>query len=168
MSETTRLNLGCGNDLRRGWINVDRWPPDDWAKHSSISEYAFKQVVLSPLDLWPWPDDSVDEILAKDFFEHLPDIINAMNQCWRMLKAGGTLTLIVPTTNGPGAWQDPTHRSFWNQNTLKYFEAGNPYNTAYAKRYAILGSWRIVSLRLWQSPAGDGEKMEAVLKKVLA
>lgn len=162
--EPVILNLGCGNDLRKGYINVDRRVPKGW-NPSPTNQYTFQQVVIPHFDKWPWSDNSVDAILAKDFFEHLPDIINTLNECWRILKSGGRLAIIVPTTNGMGAWQDPTHRSFWNLNTLKYFEAGNPYHETHAENYGILGGWRVVRMRTWESPAGDGEKMEAVLQK---
>ncbi len=39
-----------------------------------------------------------------------------MNEIWRICKPGATLDILVPSTDGRGAFQDPTHVSFWNIN----------------------------------------------------
>lgn len=81
---------------------------------------------------WPWPDSSVDQLRAHDIFEHLlcdkmkssvpqkyPKI-RLMNEAFRVLKPDATLDLFVPTTDGRGADQDPTHVTKWNINSLFY------------------------------------------------
>ena len=70
---------------------------------------------------WLLPDDSVGVLRASHIFEHLDDPIHAMNEAYRVLAPGGWLLLEVPSTDGRGAFQDPTHRSFWNENSIAYY-----------------------------------------------
>lgn len=74
---------------------------------------------------WPFEDNSVSVIRANDVFEHLKDPIFTMKECWRVLKPGGFLIGQVPSTDGRGAFQDPTHCSFWNENSFFYYTNKN-------------------------------------------
>lgn len=67
-------------------------------------------------------------------------IIHFMEEANRVLKVGGRLEAIVPSTDGRGWAQDPTHVSYWNENTVQYF-AGD------LKRlypHLIKGNWKHV------------------------
>jgi SAM-dependent methyltransferase len=112
-----KLNLGCSDDLRPGYVNVDLGRVI--ARHRERVDRATVGADLR--NAWPWPDSSIEEIRAWDIFEHLPDINHTMNESHRVLRPGGILDLFVPTTDGRGAWQDPGHVSWWNVNTLRYF-----------------------------------------------
>lgn len=70
---------------------------------------------------WNFEDNSVGVIRAFDTFEHLKDKVHVMNEAHRVLAPGGVLLLMIPSSDGRGAFQDPTHISFWNENTLWYF-----------------------------------------------
>jgi predicted SAM-dependent methyltransferase len=74
------------------------------------------------------PTNSVGYIRAFDFVEHMKDPIQFMNQVYRVLAPGGWLRIAVPSTDGRGAFQDPTHVSFWNLNSFWYYA-----NEQYAK-----------------------------------
>lgn len=148
-----KLNLGCSDDQKPGWTNVDMAPPAD---------------VIADLNIkWPWEDSTVDVIYAHDCFEHLQNPehpgnrgkIWAMNEAWRVLKPGGVLDLAVPClilSDGkinPGAFADPTHVSFWTTDDKYYFceEWNNPQGErgrlgpAYGIK-AVFGirSWRVL------------------------
>ena len=60
---------------------------------------------------WPFEDNSVGVIRAVDFVEHMPagKEIHFFNEAWRVLAHGGMLLIEVPSTDGRGAFQDPTH-----------------------------------------------------------
>lgn len=62
-------------------------------------------------------------IRAKDFLEHIPQrhVIDTMNSIHEALVPGGWLLSMTPSTDGRGAFQDPTHVSFWNENSWLYY-----------------------------------------------
>jgi SAM-dependent methyltransferase len=128
-----RLNLGCCDRHIPGYINVDIAPPAD--------------VLCDLRQPWPWRDSSIDGIRADDILEHLPDKIHAMNEAWRVLRPGGAFEITVPTTDGRGAWQDPTHVSYWNRNSFFYFEAGNPHRERFGGHYGIQARFRTIEAR---------------------
>jgi len=125
-----KLNLGCSDRLMKGYVNVDLCEPAD-----AIADLSA---------FWPWLDSSVEEVQAWDIFEHLPDKIHTMNECHRVLMAGGKLDLWVPTTDGRGAFQDPTHKSYWTPNDLFYFcEHFEEWNR-FHNPYGITARFRLV------------------------
>lgn len=78
-------------------------------------------VIANLDDVWPFEDNSVGVIRASHVFEHLKDPIHTMNEAFRVLAPGGWLLIEVPSTEGRGAFQDPTHVSFWNENSIWYY-----------------------------------------------
>lgn len=74
---------------------------------------------------WPMADSSVGVIRAFDVFEHLRDPLHTMKECYRVLAPGGWIFAQVPSTDGRGAFQDPTHVSFWNENSWLYYTHAN-------------------------------------------
>ena len=69
----------------------------------------------------PLPDNSVGVINASHVIEHLRDPIKTMREIHRVLAHGGWAFIEVPSTDGRGAWQDPTHVSFWNEHSFWYY-----------------------------------------------
>jgi O-antigen biosynthesis protein len=70
---------------------------------------------------WPFQNDSIGVIRANDVFEHLRDPLFTMKELYRVLAPGGYALIRVPSTDGRGAFQDPTHVSFWNENSFLYY-----------------------------------------------
>ena len=62
---------------------------------------------------WPWPDDSVSEILLKHVLEHLgrdPVVyLNIMKELYRICHDGATIRIIVPHHRHENFFNDPTH-----------------------------------------------------------
>jgi len=69
----------------------------------------------------PLPDNSVGVLNASHVIEHLRDPVKTMSEIHRVLCDGGWAFIDVPSTDGRGAWQDPTHVSFWNENSFWYY-----------------------------------------------
>lgn len=69
----------------------------------------------------PLEDSSCGIIRAHHIIEHLREPIWTMAECHRVLCDGGWLLIEVPSTDGRGAWCDPTHVSFWNQASFNYY-----------------------------------------------
>lgn len=119
-----KLNLGANNRRVEGFISVDIAPPADQ--------------IVDLSKAWPWPDNSVDEVLAYSVFEHLPDKRHTMNELWRVLKDGGIARLQLPhATLGDGGHCDPTHCSYWTTSDFEYYHPGVPERERFRDHYGI-------------------------------
>lgn len=82
-----KINLGCGTDIRPGYVNVDfrKTHPD------------VREVDLSCFP-WPFDDQSADEVMMLDFLEHFPmsSAMTILRECNRILRKGGVLVIQVP------------------------------------------------------------------------
>ncbi len=101
------FDLGAASSPREGWKTVDLQGSVD--------------VRVDLRQPWPWPDNSVFAFRAQDFLEHLPDKMHTMSEIHRCLVPGGWLLSSTPSTDGRGAFQDPTHVSYWNSNSFWYW-----------------------------------------------
>jgi predicted SAM-dependent methyltransferase len=126
-----KLNLGCGYNHMPGYVNIDNRPevnPD---------------LLCDVLGGLPYGDNTVEKVFARDFLEHIPigKVIGVIENIWRVLKFDGIFESITPSTDGRGAFQDPTHVSFWNQNSWLYYS--EPH---LRKLYGIKANFEIVEI----------------------
>ncbi|WP_438315713.1 hypothetical protein ACSHWO_26925 [Streptomyces sp. HUAS TT3] len=54
-------------------------------------------------------------VRAVDFLEHVPQKIPLINELYRLLAPGGMLLSLTPSSDGRGAYQDPTHVAYSNE-----------------------------------------------------
>jgi predicted SAM-dependent methyltransferase len=128
-----KLNLGSRDRRFPGFLSVDIAPPAD--------------VVADLSRPWPWNDSSVEEVRAYHIFEHIADSIHVMNELWRVCRRGAVIDIEVPSaTHGAGAWQDPTHKSFWTMNSFQYFEDGSAAHKRFSDAYGIAARFKIRSI----------------------
>lgn len=138
---------------------------ETWAKNSGLrivelggrmaAKAGYETVDLRDSDIiadlndpWPFEDGSVGVVRAFDVFEHLTDSIHTMKELYRVLAPGGYAFIQVPSTDGRGAFQDPTHKTFWNQNSFLY------YTTAQKNHY-IDCPVRFQAMKLGTSPINE-------------
>jgi O-antigen biosynthesis protein len=109
----------------------------------------------------PVPDGSLGCVRAVDFLEHMnhcPDstcvhgadggprcMVGIMNELYRVLAPGGWLVSSTPSSDGRGAFQDPTHVSYWNPNSFWY------YTRSDQARFVRGVTCRFQGTRVWQS-----------------
>lgn len=109
------------------WAELEMLPKVDICGRFSnpygyISVDLKKASVLADLEKpWPFADSSVGVVRASDALEHLTDPVHTMKEIHRILVPGGYLISRTPSTDGRGAFQDPTHKSWWNQNSFFYW-----------------------------------------------
>jgi len=117
-----KLNLGCGFRKMPGYINIDN--------RAEVSP----DEVIDVTDGLPYEDSSVEEVVAVDFLEHIPigKTVAVVEEIYRVLRHDGLLHHFTPSTDGRGAFQDPTHVSFWNINSWLYY-----MHDAYRNLYGI-------------------------------
>ncbi len=109
----TVLDLGCGEGrhafeaYRRGArvVAVDRGVSEvgttkRWlgaiAEAGEAPAGAASAVVRGDLLALPFPDESVDRVIASEVLEHIPDDETAMAEIARVLRPGGTVAVTVP------------------------------------------------------------------------
>lgn len=106
-----KLNLGCGYDVREGWVNLDS---------SALSGVnVVHDIEKLPL---PFENDTFELVLAKDVLEHVEyiDILRDLN---RIIKPGGKLIIQVPHFSSVANYIDPTHKKKFSIQTFEFFVA---------------------------------------------
>ena len=103
-----KLDFGCGPNKRgEDWIGVDMY------KMKGV-DVVFD--LADPKKKYPWKDNSVDQIHAAHFLEHLTNLgerwerVHFFNEMYRILKKGGTARLIFPHWCSQRYYGDPTHK----------------------------------------------------------
>ncbi len=97
-----KLNLGCGNKLLKGYINLDKF------------NY-YKCDITHDLEKFPYPfkNDSANEILLSHVLEHLgqqPDtFINIIKELYRICSNNALIIISVPHPRHENFLSDPTH-----------------------------------------------------------
>jgi len=118
-------------NMAKRWCQLNNYPMIDLgAKYGK--PVGFIGVDLYGADItadlnkkWPFRDNSIGLLRANDIIEHLKDPVNTMNEAYRVLVDGGWFLIEVPSTDGRGAYQDPTHISFFNSNSFWYYTDKN-------------------------------------------
>ncbi len=113
-----KLDLGCGKKKKKGSVGIDTY---NWAGRYPKGEFLQGRV---PEILKKFGNNSVEEVRAKHFLEHISQdkVIYTINEVYRILKVKGLFDITVPPTTGRGAFCDPTHVSFWNDLSFRYYD----------------------------------------------
>ena len=88
MKKKIKLNLGCGKDIKKNFINIDFYKHPN-TKVDLITDLGKKM---------PFKDSSVDYIYSSHLLEHLTWIEGnkLINDCYRVLKKGGKIRILIP------------------------------------------------------------------------
>lgn len=130
-TKIVKLNLGCGSDVRPGYVNVDKFPsqPD---------------VIAADFPQLPFTNNYADEVVLSHVLEHFgyADGLTLCREMLRVLKKGGVANIEVPDVAWcmaqflgapePNQWTDPTM----------------DYNTAH--------KWGLYAQAIWGDQHNDG------------
>lgn len=116
-----RIDLACGQRKKDGFWGVD------YKKCDGVDEVV--DLLRFP---WPWADECVEEVHCSHFIEHIPQVywnaakptltilpqsdesVDLLSRFWmelyRVMKIGGTATIVAPYAHSDRCHQDPTHR----------------------------------------------------------
>ena len=127
------LNLGAGN------VIIGHATNHDLVKHRPEIAVAHD---LNDLP-WPWADGSFDQIIARAVFEHLRNnLVQTFDECWRILRPGGTLEVKLPHWQSDVSYRDPTHYWQFSPYALHVFDPETEYGRDYA--FYTTRKWHIV------------------------
>jgi hypothetical protein len=122
----------------------------------------------------PVEDNSVGCIRAYDFLEHIGHCtdstcihgadgvsprccVGVMNEFYRVLAPGGWIVSRTPSSDGRGAFQDPTHVSYWNPNSFWY------YTRSEQARFVPGIECRFQAAQVWQAYPDEWHEQNDVL-----
>jgi len=110
LNKLKKIDLCSANNKPEGYTGIDKRKLND-------------DDIVFDLDKpsWPFEDGSVGVFRSQDAIEHMKDPVNTMKEIHRCLAPDGWVLIEVPNTDGRGAFQDPTHVSFWNSNSFWYY-----------------------------------------------
>jgi predicted SAM-dependent methyltransferase len=122
-----KLNLGCGKDIKKGYVNLDS------VKLPGVN-------IVHNLDKYPYPfkDNEFDEVYCHHVLEHLNSIIKPLEELHRITKKGGKIIIEVPIYPSLGAMADPTHQSYYTYLTFNYFREDDNLNYYSKARFKLL------------------------------
>lgn len=137
------LNLGAGGQ----WVAAE--DGDVVVNHDRAQYWPEIDVVWDLDNLpWPWADCSFDAIVARSVLEHLKlNLVESLDECWRILRPGGRVSLKLPYWQADSAYQDPTHRWYFTLGSFDQFdpdtERGRHYGFYTNRKWKILKPARL-------------------------
>jgi len=105
-----RLNLGCGTDIKKGYVNLD------YVSAPGVD-------VVHSIERLPYPfkDGEFSEIYASHVLEHINgDWFGIIRELHRILKKGGIIIVKVPHFTNASAFIE-NHRRFFRYRSFESF-----------------------------------------------
>lgn len=125
------IDLGCGMRKRDGYIGIDH------------KAYEGVDIVLDLRNAkLPYEDNSVDNVFASHFLEHLDfeQVIHLMNEIYRVLKVGQVFEIVVPHAMSYSNWSDLSHKTAWTEDTFGHFTPDN----AFFYEWDVMNRWKVL------------------------
>lgn len=100
MPEALKLNLGCGQNHRSGYVNVDKFGQPDLV--CDLEQFP-----------WPWADNTVIEVVLHHVLEHLGETqaiyLAIFQELYRVCQPNAVVKIAVPHPRHNNFLDDPTH-----------------------------------------------------------
>ncbi len=123
-----KLNLGCGEDIRKEYVNLDFIELDGVDVVHDLNKFPY-----------PFKDNEFDEVYSSHVLEHIEDLVRVMGELKRICKPSAKIVLRVPHFSCGVNYMDPTHKRLFSYFTFDYFKGTWFYD---------LPSFEILSRRL--------------------
>jgi len=104
----SKLHFGCGKKIWHGYLNADIQP------YPGVDAlFDFEKIP------YPFEDNTFSTIYSSNVLEHLQVLPKVVDELWRISRHDAEIEIIVPYYNFRGAFNDPTHYHYFNEETLK-------------------------------------------------
>lgn len=114
LPDPLRLNLGCGKDVKPGWVNIDLF-----SDNPDVVKMDIRRLDIA--------DNAADEILASDILEHFShrEVDLILIEWARVLKPGGIIEIRCPNLK---LQINAYMRGDWNADVASYMIFGGQTN----------------------------------------
>lgn len=131
-----KLYLGAGKDRREGYKHADIYP------FEGIDD-VFDATAEG---LWPYGDNTFDEVFTQDFLEHINPTrkVHVINEIWRILKPGGVMEHWFPNAGSRNDFGSPSHIAHWNLQQFEHFDVDSYRYNVDHEYEGFIGSFRKV------------------------
>ncbi len=152
----TKLHLGCGKTLLKGWVNLDCTALPGVDIVADLDKCA-----THPL---PFPNNTFDEFLACHLLEHISQPLPMMQELYRIARPNAKATFVLPYGSSDDAFEDPTHIRQYFLQSFGYFS--QPYY--WRADYGYQGDWLAhkIILRVLTSDY-RGENRDKIMRDVM-
>jgi SAM-dependent methyltransferase len=145
ITHLTKINIGCGNDIREDFVNLDVAPLSGVDVVCDITQFP-----------WNLPSDQYTLVEMINVLEHLPDTIKTMEELWRIVRKGGKVVIRVPYWNSMHFPGDPTHVRAFSQHSLNFFDPSTKQGKE--RPYYSTARFHIAHVHYWLPLAPAREK----------
>jgi len=113
-----KLNIGCGKDLRKDFINLDSHNDDG-------ADVCFDLNDIYKGNKLPFKDNQFEEILMYDVLEYIPYPLPILKEIHRVCKIDGLIKIKVPY--GDFTWGNPDHKRVFFVGTFNMYNFDSYY-----------------------------------------
>lgn len=135
----TRLNIGCGKNIKNAWINLDITYIDGIDVIADLDKCKTTKL--------PFEENSIDEFYASHVIEHIENVLPMMEELYRVAKKDAKAIFKCPYGSSDDAFEDPTHVKRYFLNSFGYFS--QPFY--WRADYGYKGDWKAVKIVLYVS-----------------
>lgn len=108
------LDLGCGGAVHPGSLGIDRY------LHPGVA-------LLGDLTALPFKASTIDGCYLHHVLEHVEDVIQVLEEVWRISKPGAWIDIRVPHFScGVWAWGNPEHRRAFSSAAFRLLSGEDP------------------------------------------
>ncbi len=110
-----KVNLGCGKDIRKGFVNVDKVSLEGV---NIVCDFEKKKL--------PFKDDSVSFIVINHVLEHVFDLEFLLKEIYRISENGAKISIRVPYFSHESAFSHYQHIRRFTWTTFDLFNPEHP------------------------------------------
>lgn len=115
-----KIDLGCGNSKRPGFIGVDLLPLQTVDICHDLTKFPY-----------PFNDNEIDIIWMDQVLEHLPNPIKVLEEIYRICKPNAEVNIGVPYFRSFYSVIDPTHVNYFSVQWFNYFDPDHFFYNKY-------------------------------------
>lgn len=131
------LDIGCGKNKMKGAIGID-----------IANVEGVDYVINIDKEKLPFADNYFSKVYCIHVLEHCENIIEVMNEIYRVCKSNALIMMIVPYGNSMRYLQDPTHKTPITEDVVKKYLCTSEYVQQYSDM-GFKGNFELLDLYIY-------------------